>query len=274
MQPAEHAAALHDVWRSASPPPGSAHPQRSLRRPRVPHRGMQKNGFRCARCHPSNNHPAQPDTEDMTISIRSLGVLQQGEFELGDLTLICGDNNTGKTYATYALYGFLSRWRSLLSVAIPEPTIDALLKHGLTRIDVGSYAERAKEIIRIGCEEYQRDLSSIFASKRDHFERTQFLIFLDDHAVISAAKRSFERKRSGFENDTIFSFIKSRGDSCLTISLLTSERECVACRDHPGRDRRHRHRPALREPFPTALYRKRRAHRGYDVSRWVGCLLV
>ena len=160
----------------------------------------------------------------MTISVTNLGVLQQGEFELGDLTLICGDNNTGKTYATYALYGFLSRWRSLLSVAIPEPTIDALLKHGLTRIDVGSYAERAKEIIRIGCEEYQRDLSSIFASKRDHFERTRFRIFLDDHAVISAAKRSFERKRSGFENDTIFSFIKSRGDSCLTISLLTSER--------------------------------------------------
>ena len=160
----------------------------------------------------------------MTVSVRNLGVLQQAEFELGDLTLICGDNNTGKTYATYALYGFLSRWRNLLSVAIPEPTIDALLKHGLTRIDIAHYAEQASEIIRIGCGEYQRDLSNIFASKRDHFERTEFRVILDEHALSSATERAFERRRSGFDNDTIFSFNKSTGDSCLTISLLTGER--------------------------------------------------
>ena len=43
----------------------------------------------------------------MKISVENLGVLKQAEFELGDLTIICGSNNTGKTYATYALYGFL-----------------------------------------------------------------------------------------------------------------------------------------------------------------------
>ena len=160
----------------------------------------------------------------MTINVRNLGALQQAEFEIGDWTLICGDNNTGKTYATYALYGFLSRWRSLLSVAIREPTIDALLKHGLTRIDVGSYAEQASEIIRIGCKEYQRELSSVFASTRDHFEIAEFLVHVDGHAVMSVTERAFERRRSGSDNDTIFSFTKARGDSDLVISLLTSER--------------------------------------------------
>ena len=97
----------------------------------------------------------------MKVSVRNLGVLRQAEFELGDLTLICGDNNTGKTYATYALYGFLSRWRDLLSVEIPESAIDALLKHGLTRVDIESYAKQASEIIRTACEEYQRELSTV-----------------------------------------------------------------------------------------------------------------
>jgi predicted ATPase len=40
--------------------------------------------------------------------------LRQAEFSLGDLTIICGANNTGKTYATYALYGFLESWRNVV----------------------------------------------------------------------------------------------------------------------------------------------------------------
>ncbi len=44
----------------------------------------------------------------MKIKIKNLGVLKQAEFTLGDLTIICGGNNTGKTCATYALFGFLS----------------------------------------------------------------------------------------------------------------------------------------------------------------------
>ncbi|MEA1895844.1 MAG: AAA family ATPase [Euryarchaeota archaeon] len=47
----------------------------------------------------------------MELSIKNLGPLKQAEFELGELTIICGYNNTGKTYATYAVFGFLSKWR-------------------------------------------------------------------------------------------------------------------------------------------------------------------
>ena len=43
----------------------------------------------------------------LKIRLKNLGILKYAEFSLGDLTLICGKNNTGKTYAAYALYGFL-----------------------------------------------------------------------------------------------------------------------------------------------------------------------
>ena len=45
----------------------------------------------------------------MKIEVNNLGLLKHAEFSLGDLTIICGGNNTGKTYATYALFGFLER---------------------------------------------------------------------------------------------------------------------------------------------------------------------
>jgi len=47
----------------------------------------------------------------MKISIKNLGAIKQVEFTLGELTIICGDNNTGETYATYTLFGFLSFWQ-------------------------------------------------------------------------------------------------------------------------------------------------------------------
>jgi predicted ATPase len=52
---------------------------------------------------------------NMKVKIKNLGILKQAEFSLGDLTIICGGNNTGKTYATYALFGFLDTWRRLLT---------------------------------------------------------------------------------------------------------------------------------------------------------------
>ena len=41
---------------------------------------------------------------------QNLGPIKEAELELGDLTIIAGRNNTGKTYIAYALYGFLKRW--------------------------------------------------------------------------------------------------------------------------------------------------------------------
>ena len=48
----------------------------------------------------------------MKFTFEKLGLLDYVEVELADLTLICGENNTGKTYVTYAIYGFLRSWRS------------------------------------------------------------------------------------------------------------------------------------------------------------------
>ncbi|UYY88952.1 AAA family ATPase [Alcaligenes sp. SMD-FA] len=63
----------------------------------------------------------------MKFKFERLGLLDYAEIELADLTLICGENNTGKTYATYAIYGFLRSWRQILHVVL-ESEIDDLLK--------------------------------------------------------------------------------------------------------------------------------------------------
>ncbi|MCZ2207991.1 AAA family ATPase, partial [Cylindrospermopsis raciborskii] len=75
----------------------------------------------------------------MKIKIKNLGALKQAEFSLGELTLICGYNNTGKTYATYALFGFLYTWRKMFSIKINDDKIEQLLADGVLRLDIQEY---------------------------------------------------------------------------------------------------------------------------------------
>ena len=75
----------------------------------------------------------------MKIHIKNLGALRQAEFELGDLTIICGGNNTGKTYATYALFGFLAYWQEAFTVSIPDGTVKNLLVEGSTQLNIEDF---------------------------------------------------------------------------------------------------------------------------------------
>ena len=45
--------------------------------------------------------------------LKDLGPVEEADLELGNLTLIAGRNNTGKTYMVYALQGFLQFFNAL-----------------------------------------------------------------------------------------------------------------------------------------------------------------
>jgi predicted ATPase len=155
----------------------------------------------------------------MKISVQNLGVLKQAEFELGELTLICGCNNTGKTYATHALFGFLWRWERLLEAKIPNKTIESLLKNGVTRVDIEPYAMKADDILRRGCLEYTRNLPRTFASKQSRFKGTKFQVSLKPATISAIKNRDFERKVQSAEDDLIL-LSKAKGEKDLVVSLL------------------------------------------------------
>ena len=54
----------------------------------------------------NRNHNSQPDGS-VEFRFRNIGPVKEAAIELGDLTIIAGRNNTGKTYLVYTLYGFL-----------------------------------------------------------------------------------------------------------------------------------------------------------------------
>jgi ABC-type branched-subunit amino acid transport system ATPase component len=59
---------------------------------------------------------------------------------------ICGKNNTGKTYTTYALFGFLDLKNEFLRITVPDASVEDLLHDGSTSIDLMHYAAGSQKI--------------------------------------------------------------------------------------------------------------------------------
>ena len=159
----------------------------------------------------------------MKISVENLGVLKQAEFELGEMTLICGSNNTGKTYATYALYGFLSRWSQILEFDISNSEINSLLDEGVLRIDIASHIDNLNNVLTVGCQNYSRQLPRIFAAKADYFKNSHFQVELQPESLSIVVNKAFERK-IGLNKTEFLSLVKKIGEKVLIVSLLVDLR--------------------------------------------------
>lgn len=113
----------------------------------------------------------------MKFHFENLGLLDEADIELADLTLICGENNTGKTYATYAVYGFLRSWREILRFVLDDE-INALLKDAdQYRIDlILLFGDKVESYLERMGKAYVGGLPRAFATESHVFENTNCVV--------------------------------------------------------------------------------------------------
>ena len=165
----------------------------------------------------------------MKIMVKNLGVLRQAAFSLGDLTIICGKNNTGKTYATYALYGFLNKWRENINldeiIQISDQRIQELLDNGVTRIDLMEYIKDADKIIEEMCKSYTKSLPKIFATSKEQFRDSLFRVYLDEDKISESANSQPFEGEFHTQKHRVFSVSKKKESMTLEASLLVDKSE-------------------------------------------------
>ena len=147
----------------------------------------------------------------MKIRIKNLGILRQAEFSLGDLTIICGENNTGKTYMAYALYDFLQSWRNLIRVPVSDAQIQHLIKDGVLNIGLAQYVKKADEMLAEACNEYKDKLDDVFAAPEGTFDNSEFQIQVKIPDGIA--------KREITGNTPFITFLKREGSEELVVTL-------------------------------------------------------
>ncbi len=153
----------------------------------------------------------------MKIKVKNLGVLKQAEFELGDLTIICGENNSGKTYAAYALFGFLWNWREMLKVPISNDEVDAFIQKSESKVSIDKYLKQHANILKKGCVSYTKHLPRIFASSEERFANTTFEILIGKNDI-SIPKKFEQHIRIG--ESLRISIVKNLECEHLNISVV------------------------------------------------------
>ena len=164
----------------------------------------------------------------MRIRLKNLGILKHAEFSLGDLTIICGENNTGKTYATYALYGFLRSWRELMDFSIGDAQIQRLLTEGVLTIDLSQYVKTANQMLAEACKKYNHQLDEVFAATEGRFRNSEFYIEVEIPDILNM---KYEREMMSTHSDNWepdgewhFSCIKRKGTEEVIFTLLAKNK--------------------------------------------------
>ena len=151
----------------------------------------------------------------LKIRVKNLGILKHAEFSLGDLTIICGGNNTGKTYATYALYGFLRDWRDLIRFPVNNAQVQNLLTDGVLKIALGPYAKRAGRQLAAACRIYTAQMDTVFAAPDGTFRNSRFQV---RSRSIDLLDRESEGTMS-IDRVPFFTYSKRKGSEELIIAL-------------------------------------------------------
>jgi hypothetical protein len=162
----------------------------------------------------------------INISINNIGAVKYAELSLGDLTIICGGNNTGKTYVTYTLYGFLEQLENLIELELENHYVDELISKGEVLIELKPYIENINNTLKKACEKYSKNLAKIFASSPELFEHSTFFLSVDDSYTDILNRVNlieFERHIKTPNKDDIFTVSKKINDTAIKVTFIVSE---------------------------------------------------
>jgi AAA15 family ATPase/GTPase len=169
---------------------------------------------------------AAGEGKNMKVKVKNLGILKQAEFEVGDLTVICGRNNTGKTYATYALYGFLVFWNEgYRPKLLKKEDVEKLLTDGSVQVSMENIRNQANSIVAKACKDYLRTLPVVFATSDDAFNSSEFSVTLAEGEIKSL--REYNQLMRTKEKP-LLNVTKKRDEEVLTASLMFREDDAEA----------------------------------------------
>lgn len=106
----------------------------------------------------------------MKFSIANLGPVKSAEITLAPLTVVCGKNNTGKTYLSYALFGLIDYMKTAAMFPFRLSLVDELLERGTATIRSVPTQQELDNFTKLCCADLQAILPLVFAASPKHFK--------------------------------------------------------------------------------------------------------
>jgi len=162
----------------------------------------------------------------MYFELKNIGAINQAKVELGKLTVICGENNRGKTYIAYSLYGFLkslfSQWydeKFYFNLRFHKERLFTELKEkGVVNVDLREFEQYRNEIATQLGRLYTPKLKEVFSVNADEFVGAEFKIGIEkriDYSIsyfLGQARNKAVNKASKRENSSVLTITKNIDD--------------------------------------------------------------
>ena len=162
----------------------------------------------------------------MKVDIKDLGYVKNVSLDLDkDLTILCGPNNTGKTYVAYAIYG-LMRFRSEItnSRKINEEFKNLMDKGQIELNVLDLLTENNSNYLDAISKRYVKQISKVFASDDSTFEKTEIKILLGDVEKLKTKILSQKISQEfGIRNSLSVKIVKEKNSTIITCLLIEKE---------------------------------------------------
>lgn len=154
----------------------------------------------------------------MKFNFEQLGGIDKGLVELGDLTVICGPNNMGKTYISYAIYGLLRHFKRWIDLSLSRELLAQLREEGTLHIELNDYQKKLVDYLKKASSEFSENLPSYFNVPEDYFSGAK-AEFSHDQLVFDFINEF--KEAVSFGQSEQLSFYKAAKETTLSITFQT-----------------------------------------------------
>ncbi|MBF0827871.1 AAA family ATPase [Muribacter muris] len=167
----------------------------------------------------------------MRFNISKIGKVRSTEIELNDLTIICGKNNTAKTYITYTLYGFMDFISNLRFEISDFFKDDLMIFETSEEAEVIISINRLKDFVKNDLvQQFSRTIPNLFSSKNKAFNNSS-LSLLDDFNI-----KDIDFNRLAFIGDFAIEIEKRKEGEYFSISKTSLQNESLKNKDELSPD--------------------------------------
>lgn len=161
----------------------------------------------------------------MKFQFEKLGALDKPtQIELGDLTIISGANNTGKTYTTRAIYGFLKTWQRYIDFKIDDEQIQSLFQNGVLKLQLTHFEKELSSVLENVSKQYTASLPVLFSASEDWFSETSFQARLNGYQPNYQSELHLS---AGSQTKEILNIFKDQNSTLLDVALLVEDKNLL-----------------------------------------------
>ncbi|WP_375190992.1 AAA family ATPase [Chryseobacterium sp.] len=155
----------------------------------------------------------------MKITVENLGKIDKATIEVNDLTILVGDNNSGKTYLTYSTYGALKNWRDFINYDKFNLIADEVNNIGHVKINKEELIKLISSSITSESKNFKNKFKKLFNDKEEIFDNSKLKLEFDNPTNIKESER-----KAFVGNNAVFEGIVNNEGLQITFTRLNDSK--------------------------------------------------